>query len=152
MNIEANVEDALQYIATGKSFTLKPTGLLSSKSGYLKIDKTGFEIQHKALGIKAKPTFYCWKEIEEVGVNTLRNAGKLSLFVKYNVDERVAFNLVPEKRNKTAERLAKFMDTMGHEHKYSGGALPDNYGMKPRDLARLLNECSKMFSGRTTIE
>ena len=150
MNIEASIEDAIKYIASGKELTLKPTGLLSSKSGYLKIDRSGFEIQHKAFGIKAKPQAYKWNEIEEIGVNTIRNSGKLSLVVKYNVDERVAFNLIPEKRKKGAAGVAKFMDVIGHDYKFSDGALPDNYGMQPRNLATLLRVCLELFDGRAT--
>lgn len=146
MNIEASIEDAVNYIASGKTLTLKPTGLLSSKSGSLKIDKHGFEIRHKAFGIKAKPQIYKWSEIEEIGVNTIRNTGMLSFVVKYNVDERVAFNLVPEKRKKAAARVAKFMDVIGHEYKYSDGALPDSYGMQPRNLAALLITCLQIFN------
>ena len=149
MNIEANVDDVVQYIASGKPLTLKPTAFLSSKSGYLKIDQHGFEIHHKALVIKAKPQIYSWSEIEEIGINVIRNSGKASFFVKYNVYERVAFNLIPEKRKKGAAIVAKFMDVIGHEYKYSDGSLPDNYGMKPRDLAVLLITCLHLFSGRS---
>lgn len=137
MNIETSIEDAVKYVAAGESLILKPTGLFSSKAGSLKINKSGFEIHQRVLGINAKPKIYSWSEIEEIGVNTIRNSGKLSLAVKYNVNEQVAFNLIPEKRKKVAAIIAKLMDAIGHDYKYSDGGLPDNYGMPPRILATI---------------
>lgn len=140
MNVELSVEEALRIIDKEGVLVLKPSKALSSKSGYLEINQNGFRLKERVLGIGSEKD-YLWTDIEEFGVNTIRNTGKLSFVVKYNVSVMVGWNFTADKKGKLAAGMGKFMNLTGHDCKYMDGGFRDNYGLDPHSLSKLMNLC-----------
>lgn len=148
-NINISVDEILHKISNGEKLVFEPTGLLASKGGFLELSASGFRIVQGKLGIKSEQT-YEWSDIKEFGVNKLQNTGKLSLFLKYDYNVMVAFNLNDSRQKKIhkfGSGMGKFMKYIGQgQQQYMHGAFQDNYGFKPNELAELLNRCMYNFS------
>ena len=150
-NLNISIEEMLSKISEGEKLVFKPTKLLSSKAGYLELSEFGFRLVQGNLGIKNEES-YEWAAVKEFGVNKFRNTGKLSFFVSYEHNIMVGFNLRESKQkriHKFGSTMGKFMKCIGQDQQqFMHGALQDQYGFKPDELAELLNSCIARFSSR----
>lgn len=149
-NISLSVEELLERFARGETLKFKPTRLLSSKGGHLELTPDGFTIYGGTFGIK-KTKSYEWAHLEEFGINSLRNTGKLSFVVQYEHNHMVGFNLKPEYAqsglHKFAKGMGKFMGAIGQDNqKYVHGAFYDSYGFKNEDFLAFLNGCLEIYN------